>query len=183
MKIDRLLALGLLTGITLVSFELAVNQTAQAKPIPLPNLECLKVSGPSGYRAGIDSHKEDIILNKEIYTSLMRAASTHDFEVACKLPSAKSANLDLELTLPSSAGGPTIINFYLNGTQIVSEKVFPGKITLINEKLTGRADISYQVGGRRTFGIETICASGSGCDQIRFLKGNLNVVSNPGAKE
>jgi hypothetical protein len=180
MKIDRLLALGLSTGIALASLELIRTQAVQAKPIALSDLYCLTIKDVSG--AGIVSRKEDIILNKEIYTSLMRMYTYNDFEIACKLPSAKSADLDLELTLPSAAGGATIVNFYLNGTQIISEKIVPGKVTLINEKLTGRADIPYQVGGRRTLGIETICVSGSGCDYVRFFKGNLNVISNPGTK-
>jgi hypothetical protein len=182
MKIDHLLVLCLSTGMAFASLELIRTQPAQAKPIALPDLQCLTIKDSRWDSPGVKSHKEDIILNREIYTSLMRVGTSADFEIACKLPSAKSANLDLELTLPSSAGGPTIINFYLNGTQIISENIVPGKITLINEKLVGRADIPYQVGGRRTFGIETICASGSGCDKIRFLKGNLNVVSNPGTK-
>jgi hypothetical protein len=180
MKIDRLLALGLSTSIAFASLNLIISQAAEAKPIALSDLYCIGIKRVNS--VAVLANKEDIILNKEIYTSLMRMSVSDDLEVACKLPSAKSANLDLELTLPSSAGGGTIVNFYLNGTQIVSEKVMPGKVTLINEKLTGRADIPYQVGGRRTLGIETICVSGSGCDYVRFFKGNLNVVSNPGTK-
>jgi hypothetical protein len=179
MKIDRLLALGLSTGIALASLELIRTQAVQAKPIALSDLYCLRIKNSWG---SIQSDKEDIILNKEIYTSLMKTYTSDDFEIACKLPSAKSADLDLEMTLPSSAGGATIIKFYLNGMQIVSEKIVPGKITLINAKLTGRADIPYQVGGRRTLGIETVCVSGAGCSNIRFLKGDLNVVSDPGAQ-
>jgi hypothetical protein len=177
MKISHLLTLGLSAGIALATVGLTSIQSAEAKPIFLTDLDCL--SATKGFRWY--TNKEDVVLNKEIYTSLMRFYSD-DSEFACKLPSAKNAELDLEVGLPSTTGGPTILNFYLNGTQVVSEKIFPGKVTTINEKLTGRSDISYQVGGRRTLVVETICVTGSGCGQIRFFKANLNVVSNPGAR-
>jgi hypothetical protein len=183
MKIDRLLALGLSTGIAFVSLELMKTEAAQAKPIALTDLACIRIKGGL-YQAD----KEDIILNREIYTSLMRSGVTMtghhtDSEFACKLPSAKSAELDLEITIPSGDNGTMLLTFYLNGNQVVSEKVFSGKVTVIKESLIGRADAPYQVGGRRTLVVETTCLSGSGCSAIRFLKGNLNVVANPGAKE
>jgi hypothetical protein len=178
MTINYLLALGLATGVVLSAFELVNLQPAHAKPIFLADLQCPNVIKGDLWVAS----KDDVVLSREIYTSLMRLYGS-DAEFACKLPSAKSADLDLEVGLPSDAGGSTVLNFYLNGTQVISEKISPGKVTVINEKLTGRSDIPYQVGGRRTLVIETICVTGSGCGRIRFFKANLNVVSNPGAKQ
>jgi hypothetical protein len=178
MKIDRLLALGFATGISFVVFEGFANLMASAKPIPLTDLKCMEIKGSAGF----NDTKKEIVLNREIYTSLFNFATYADQEFACKLPNAKSASLDLELTIPSDKGGPSAVSIYLNGNQIISEKVFPGKVTLIKEPLTARTDTPYQVGGRRTIVFETTCLHSSGC-LVHFLKGNLNIVSNPGAKE
>jgi hypothetical protein len=182
MKIKRLRGLGI-TVIALAGIEYLHPQAAQSKPIPLIDLPCMMIKGGNyALATNFSPTKEDIILNREIYTSLFRLEATSDQEFACKLPNAKNASLDLELTIPSGRGGPFLFTVYLNGNQIISEKVSPGKVKLINEPLTGRADTPYQVGGRRTIVFETTCLSGSGCGEIRFLKGNLNVVSNPGAQ-
>jgi hypothetical protein len=182
MNASRLLGLGFATGISLAALEVSANHIAYAKPMPLTDLNCIRIKGDN-FASNFSGTKEDIILNREIYTSLLRFGSSSDQEFACKLPSAKSASLDLEMAIPSDAGGPFLLSIYLNGNQIISEKVFPGKVTLVNQPLTGRADVSYQVGGRRTIVFETTCLNGSSCSPIRFLKGNLNVVVNPGAKE
>jgi hypothetical protein len=165
--------------ISFATWEAFENNVAFAKPVPLTDLSCIAIKGSS---TSFDTNKRDIILNREIYTSLFEFNSSSDQEFACKLPIAKSASLDLELALASAANGPFLVSIYLNGNQIASEKVLPGKVTLINESLTGRADIPYQVGGRRTLVFETTCLSGSGCGTVRFLKGNLNIVANPGAQ-
>jgi hypothetical protein len=182
MKIDRLKALSIAAATVFVGMGVIQPQAVQAKPIFLADLKCIVTKGNS-WSPGA----EDVILNREIYTSLMYATRSFnsfvDSEFACKLPSAKSAELDLEMGIPSKEGGPILITFYLNGNQVVSEKVFPGKIISIKEALTGRADAPYQVGGRKTLVVETTCMSGSGCGYIRFFKANLNVVGNPGAKE
>jgi hypothetical protein len=178
MKIDRLLALGFATGISFATLEAFSNHMASAKPMPLTDLSCIAIKGSGTF----DTNKRDVILNREIYTSLFEFNLRSDQEFACKLPNAKSASLDLELVLASAENGPFLVSIYLNGSQIASEKVLPGKVTLINESLTGRADIPYQVGGRRTLVFETTCLSGSGCGTVRFLKGNLNIVANPGAQ-
>jgi hypothetical protein len=180
MKIDRLFLLGLLsTGIALTSLELITAQAAQAKPIFLADLPCPQRTKGSSWNEG----KEDVVLSREIYTSLMYISyGNGDSEFACKLPDAKSAELDIEAGLPSTANGYSILKFYLNGTEVASEKIFPGKVTTINQKLTGRLDVPYQIGPRRTLVVETICVSGSGCSRIQFFKANLNVVGNPNPK-
>jgi hypothetical protein len=180
MKSSRFLVLGILTVSSLIVLDASRSQIAYAKPIPLKDLSCMAIKH-GGYGSMFNDKAEDIILNREIYTSLFRLQPV-DQEWACKLPSTKSASLDLEMTIPSDDSGPFLMTIYLNGNQVVSEKIFPGKITLVKQPLTGRADEPYEVGGRRTLVLETTCLSGARCGSIRFLKGDFNALINSGAR-
>jgi hypothetical protein len=186
MKIDRLKALGITVFMLLLGTEYVQPQSVQARTMPLSDCRGLIIRGNStNYgTSGFDATKEDFMLGREIYTSLFTFFSNEDQEFACKLPGAKSASLDLEMAIVSGRNGPFLVTIYLNGNQISSEKVFPGKITVVRETLTGRSDAPYQVGGRpTTLVFQTTCLNGSGCGIVRFLKGNFNYVANPGKNE
>jgi hypothetical protein len=186
MKIDYLKYVAPLMVVILASIDFIQPNSAQAKPIFLTDLPCMttKTRQAGGWGSPWTPNKEDVVLGREIYTSLMSISSGEDKEFACKLPSgAKSAKLDLEVGIPSTSGGPFLLTFYLNGNEIISEKIFPGKVTLIKASLTGNSNVPYEIGGRRTLVVETTCLNGSGCGYIRFFKANLNVVGNPGGKE
>jgi hypothetical protein len=149
-------------------------------PIFLGDLECIATQG-SVWRG----ERKDIVLDRAIYTSVMRATSSfmnsyYDEEFSCKLPKAKNAELNMQVGIPTNGKGPFLLNFYLNGTKIVEEKIFPNKITVIQEKLTGRDDIDYQVGKGRTLTVQTTCLAADGCTPIYFLKADLDLVINPG---
>jgi hypothetical protein len=193
MRSDRLTALGSVALTVFIGAALTIfigiqsvfAQSAQSNPIFLADLPCIEKKG-NLWATG----KKDVVLNREIYTSLMnsgrsrdRRGTIEDSEFACNLPNAKNAELDLELGIPSTESGPFLLTFYLNGNQIVSEKVFPGRVTVIKQPLTDRADVPYQIDGTSTLGVKTTCLRVSGCGLIRFFKANLNVVNSPGARK
>jgi hypothetical protein len=187
MKIDRLKALGTIVFMVLIGTEFFQPQLVQARTMPLSDCRGIIIKGEAsnwGWTAGFSENKEDFMLGREIYTSLFKFYSDQDQEFSCKLPNAKSASLDLEMAIGSNRNGPFLVTIYLNGNQISSEKVFPGKITVVRETLTGRSDAPYQVGGRpTTLVFQTTCLNGSGCGAVRFLKGNFNFAANPGRNE
>jgi hypothetical protein len=131
MKIDRLKALSITAFVMLFGTEFFLPQLVQARTMPLSDCSGLIIRGASFYgnSSGFEAKKEDFMLGREIYTSLFQFLSNEDQEFACKLPNAKSASLDLEMAMKSDRGGPFLVNIYLNGTQIRSDKVFSGKIT------------------------------------------------------
>jgi hypothetical protein len=166
--------LGIAAGLTL-SQTLGVR-LADARPVQLDTLQC-QITGKYGNGYWFNGTAKEIVLKREIYNSRFSIYPSRD--VACKLPQAQSASLQLELAIPSNESSPAQIDFYLNGTPVASLKVEPGKVTSAQIPLTGRSGIPYAVQGRRTLAIETSCL-GSECGYIYVLKGNLEIRQPPG---
>jgi hypothetical protein len=84
------LMLGVLFGI-----DCTHPQSAQSKPIFLANLSCVQHRGYLW-----ETEIEEVILNREIYTTRMSTTRSWNLnglinsEFSCKLPNAKSAELD-----------------------------------------------------------------------------------------
>lgn len=167
--------------LTCAAIGLFNTQMVLARPIPVTSLRCQNAMGNS---SGVwTESKEDVTLSREIYTSLVLLYSDSAF--SCKLPAAQKAKLNLEAGIPSAEGGPVKLDFYLNGFQVYSDKIYPGRVTQINVSLTGRSDVTYTVEGRRTLSVETTCLSGGGCSRIyiRLFKADLEVEGSPGSRD
>lgn len=177
MKDDHLKYVVPLTVGILLGMDCIQPKSAQPKSISLINLPCTitRTTEALDWGSAWVNIKEDVVLNREFHSSLMRIYAS-DREFACKLPNAKSASLDLEVGIPSNEAGPALLTVYLNGDLVASEKVIPGKVTLIKKPLVS------EIGGKWILVIETSCLKNS-CGDIRFFKANLNVVGNPGGKE
>jgi len=147
-----------------------------ARPIPVTELRC-QATKEFSWREG----KEDVILNREIYTRI--AFINEDSEFACKLPAAQRASLNLEAGIPSNEGGPVRLDFYLNGNRVYSDNIYSGSVTYINIPLTGQPNAPYMVERRRTLSVETTCLNARGCGDVRLFKADLEIVASPGSRD
>jgi hypothetical protein len=161
--------------ISLILGQMSGVQEAIARPVKINKLPCMVTSNTGSYWN--NDAASEIVLKREIYTSVFDIYVGRD--IACKLPAAQDAYLDLQLAIPSNEFGSARIDFYLNGSLVKSLQVEPGKVISAKIPLTGRSEISYAVGGRRTLGIETSCLSSS-CGYIRSIRGNLEIRQSPG---
>jgi hypothetical protein len=142
------------------------------RPIFLLDLTCIKTSG---YRA-FNRRSQDIVVGREIYTSIMRAYP--DVAMTCKLPAASSTSLRLEYGMSDTNrnSAPVKIDAYLDGNQIASRTASPGQ----------RGTMLVDISQGKNLSIETSCARASNCGRayVYFFKAQIEpAAASPGRRQ
>jgi hypothetical protein len=142
------------------------------RPIFLLDLTCIKTRG----RWSFSQNRQDIVVGREIYTSIMY--SYPNAAMTCKLPAARAASLRLEYGMSDtdSDSAPVKIEAYLDGNQIASQTASPGK--------TGTLLVDISQG--KNLSIETSCARATKCNgaTVYFFKAQIEpAAASPGRRQ
>jgi hypothetical protein len=164
-----------------LSFTLATvgAQVAQAqRPIHILDLKCIPgpaESNSNSQSSRIYKNQTDIIVGREIYTSVMEARANS--AMTCRLPGGR-ASLRLEFAIPDNFDIPPVkIDVYVDGNQVASRTGDKGKVhTLL-------ADIS----NGKSLSIEISCARATNCGNwipsYYFMKAQIEPgASSPGRR-
>ncbi|MEG3979029.1 hypothetical protein QT970_31115 [Microcoleus sp. herbarium8] len=174
MKRDRWLSGLFLAGMLCVMLGTVGAQVAQAqRTIHILDLKCLPARSKS--ILGIYKNQQDIIVGREIYTSVMTANANS--AMTCRLPGGR-ASLRLEFAIPDNFDIPPVkIDIYVDGNQVASRTGDKGKVhTLL-------ADIS----NGKSLSIEISCARATNCGgwspSYYFMKAQIEPgASSPGSR-
>jgi hypothetical protein len=142
------------------------------RPILLLDLTCIKTSNSVW---GFNRQSQDIVVGREIYTSIMKSVS--DAAMTCKLPTASSASLRLEYGMSDtdSDRAPVKIDVYLDGNQIASRTASPGQ----------RGTMLVNISQGKNLSLETSCARASNCPaSVYFFKAQIEpTAESPGRQK
>jgi hypothetical protein len=142
------------------------------RPIFLLDLTCIKTDNSTW---GFLRQSQDIVVGREIHTSIIRSAS--NAAMTCKLPEASSAFLRLEYGMSDtdSNRAPVKIDAYLDGNQIASRTASPGQ----------RGTMLVDISQGKSLSIETSCARASNCGaSVYFFKAQIEpAAASPGRRQ
>ena len=146
------------------------------RPIFLLDLTCIRTSNRSRAFNPFNRRSQDIVVGREIHTSVMRAYP--NVAMTCKLPAASSTSLRLEYGMSDTDrnSAPVKIDAYLDGNQIASRTASPGQ----------RGTMLVDISQGKNLSIETSCARASNCGSayVYFFKAQIEpAAASPGRRQ